>query len=95
MIHFYEQPDVPLLFDLSSDQGEVNNIAQIYPQEHQKLHSEMMRYLTEVGARIPKPNPDYDHTAYKMSDGYEKRMAWGPFKGRRKLDEDEIKDSGM
>jgi arylsulfatase A len=51
VIHFYHQPDIPMLFDLSGDIGEVKNIAKQQPEKHQKLHSEMMRYLKEVGAR--------------------------------------------
>ncbi|WP_339743069.1 sulfatase [uncultured Rubinisphaera sp.] len=93
VLHFYEQPNVPMLFDLSSDQGEVNNIALADPQEHQRLHDELMRFLKEVNARIPQPNPDYDPAVYKQSDGYEQRMTWGPFKDRRPLDDDEIKSA--
>ncbi|WP_296452902.1 sulfatase [Rubinisphaera sp.] len=93
VLHFYEQPNVPMLFDLSSDQGEVNNIALADPQEHQRLHDELMRFLKEVNARIPQPNPDYDPAVYKQSDGYEQRMTWGPFKDRRPLDDDEIKNA--
>lgn len=49
----------------------------------------MMRYYKQVGARIPKVNPDYDPEFYKQTKEYEQRMAWGPFEGRRSLDEDE------
>lgn len=89
VIHFYERPDIAMLFDLSKDEGEVSNIAKAHPQEHKKLYDEMMRYLKEVGARIPRLNPDYAPDVYKQAKGYEKRMAWGPFAGRRPLDEDE------
>ena len=42
-----------------------------------------------VGARIPKPNPDHDPDVYKQAKEYEKRVMWGPFEGRRPLEEDE------
>ena len=78
-----------MLFDLSQDEGEVTNIAKSHPQEHKKLYDEMMRYLKEVGARIPKLNPDYSPDVYRNDKDYEKRMASGPFDGRRPLEEDE------
>ena len=89
VLHFYERPDVPMLFDLSVDQGEVVNLAEQSPKEHKKLYSEMMRYFKQVDARIPKVNPDYDPAFYKQTKEYEQRMAWGPFEGRRALDDDE------
>jgi arylsulfatase A len=89
VIHFYERPDIPMLFDLSGDEGEVENIAAKHPEEHKKLFGEMMRYFEQVGARIPKVNPDYDPEVYKKTREYPQRMAWGPFEGRRRLDDDE------
>ncbi|WP_197231671.1 hypothetical protein [Novipirellula artificiosorum] len=84
-----ERLDIPMLFDLSKDSGEVHNIASTDPDEHKRLYDDMMRYLDKVGARIPKPNADYDSTVYKNAGEYEKRVQWGPFKGRRPLEEDE------
>ena len=49
----------------------------------------MMRYLDEVEARIPKLNPDFDLEAYQKTEVYEKRVAYGPFEGKRQLGEDE------
>ena len=88
VIHFYERPDIPMLFDLAKDEGEVNNIAADHPDEHKRLFDDM-NYFRKVGARIPKKNPDYDPDAYKKAKEYAKRTAWGPFAGTRKLDEDE------
>jgi len=89
VVHFYERPEIPMLFDLSKDEREACNIARQYPQEQRKLHDEMMRYLKQVGARIPKPNPAYAPDVYRKDENYEKRMAWGPFEGQRPLEEDE------
>ena len=69
VIHFYERPDLPMLFDLSKDMGEVENIAPQQADTHQKLHGEMMAYLKQVGARFPKVNPGYDAEAYKKAEG--------------------------
>ncbi len=53
------------------------------------LYEEMMAYFKEVGARIPIINPDYDAEVYQQAKEYDKRMKWGPFEGKRPLDEDE------
>jgi arylsulfatase A len=89
VIHFYEKPDMPMLFDLVADEGEVKNVAKENPKQHQKLYSEMMRYFNEVGARIPKTNPDYNGEVYKKAKEHDIRMMWGPFEGQRSLEEDE------
>jgi arylsulfatase A-like enzyme len=89
VIHFYQRPDLPMLFDLTSDEGEVHNIAGRQPQIHQQLWGELMRYLKQVEARIPKRNPDFDREAYEASETYEARLPYGPFEGSRPLEEDE------
>ncbi len=89
LLHFYERPDVPMLFNLSADIGEVSNIAKDEAQEHQRLFDEMMGYLKAVGARFPKVNPDYDPEVYQAQKEYTSRIEWGPFEGKRQLDEDE------
>ncbi|MBM4092484.1 MAG: hypothetical protein FJ276_24135 [Planctomycetes bacterium] len=89
VVHFYERPEIPMLFDLSKDMGEVENIATRQPDTHQKLHGEMMAYLKQVGARFPKVNPAYDPAAYKNAKGYAERAQLGPFEGKRPLEDDE------
>lgn len=89
VMHFYEQPDIPMLFDLTVDEGEMKNIALEKSLEHKKLYDEMMLYFKEVGVRFPKKNPNYDPSIYQDSKDYEKRMMWGPFDGERPLEEDE------
>ena len=89
LLHFYERPDLPMLFDLTSDLGEVHNIASAHPKEHRRLYDDMMNYFDQVGARLPKPNPNYDAAAYGKSKEHEKRIQWGPFAGSRQLAEDE------
>jgi len=89
VMHFYERPDVPMLFDLAADEGEVANIAMKRPEEHGKLFAEMMRYFEQVGARIPKPNPEYDPSVYEQAKEHGTRTAWGAFEGKRALEDDE------
>jgi arylsulfatase A-like enzyme len=90
VMHFYEAPDIPMLFDLIADEGEVKNLAAEKPKVHKKLYDQMMVYLDEVGARIPKSNPDFDLDIYKKANEYDRRVMWGPFKGERPLEDDEI-----
>lgn len=89
VMYFYEAPDVPMLFDLQNDIGEVKNIAPVNPVKHDMLLKEMMNYLQKVGARLPKENPDYDPAVYKLANEKSKRVMWGPFKGERPLESDE------
>lgn len=89
VIHFYNRPDISMLFDLANDEGEVENLAAKNLEEHQTLFREMMGYFERVGARIPKVNPEYVPESYKKAKEYEQRMAWGPFEGRRALEADE------
>ena len=89
LLHFYEQPDLPMLFDLSQDMGEFHNIAPANPEEHRHLYDSVMQYFDDVAARIPKLNPDYNAAVYRSSKEYEKRVQWGPFAGSRPPAEDE------
>jgi arylsulfatase A-like enzyme len=91
VLHFYEFPDIPMLFDLAGDIGEVRNIAREDPETHRELYDEMMRYFEEVGAKFPKVNPDYDPGEYRKDRKTEYRIKWGPFEGERTLDDDEIR----
>ena len=89
VMHFYEAPDVPMLFDLKADEGEVVNIADKNYLEHKELFGQMTGYFKKVGARIPKNNPDFDPEHYKATKEHPMRVSWGPFKGRRDLADDE------
>jgi len=89
-MHCYEAPEIPMLFDLADDEGEVKNIATLKPDVHKELFEEMMRYFEEVGARIPKLNPDMDLDFYKKDRDANMRVIWGAFEGERPLEDDEI-----
>ncbi|MCH2208156.1 MAG: sulfatase [Lentisphaerales bacterium] len=89
VMHFYERPDIPMLFDLSVDPGEVSNIAKQHPETHKKLFQEMMSYTKEVGGKFPKENPNFNIKKYASDKEYKKRQMWGPFEGDRPLETDE------
>ena len=88
VIHFYERPDIPMLFDLT-DERKVKNIAAESPKIHKRLFGEMMSYLKKMNARLPKTNPNYSLAVYSKADQYETIQRWGPFRGVRALEEDE------
>ena len=94
VIHFYEKPELPIMFDLAQDEAETMNIADKHPKRHRELFNEMFRYFKDVGARIPKRNPEYDDKAeavWHASDEYQKKAGYGPFGGKRTLEKDERK----
>lgn len=64
VVHWYETPDLPLLFDTQADIGESKNLAAEHPEIHARLHGELTAYLKRVEARIPEPNPEADADKY-------------------------------
>ena len=62
LIHFYES-DRDMLFDLSKDISEQNDLAAERPRDAEMLKKRLMTYLREVDAQFATPNPDYDPNA--------------------------------
>lgn len=60
VLHWYEDADVPLLFNLADDIGETKSVVKQHPELHKKMFDQMTGYLKKVGARIPEKNPNYD-----------------------------------
>lgn len=59
LIKFYEDDRV-MLFDLSSDIRERNDLSQQMPDEAKKLREQLEAYLTSVNAQLPTVNSNYD-----------------------------------
>lgn len=59
LIKFYEDNKL-LLFDLSKDLRESNNLATKMPEETNNLHKALNEYLAAIQAQLPTPNPKYD-----------------------------------
>jgi len=51
------------LFDVAQDIGETRELSRTYPQRAAKLHAELKAWRTQVGARLPQRNPNYDPSA--------------------------------
>ena len=48
------------LFNLKSDLSEENDLSKIYPTKTRQLDAKLRRWLRLTGAKLPKPNPNYD-----------------------------------
>jgi arylsulfatase A len=59
-LHFFEGKR--FLYDLDRDPGERHDLAKRRPADADRLEAELFRWLDEVGAQLPQPNPDYDPT---------------------------------
>lgn len=57
LIKFYE--GINELFDLKNDPGESKNLAAEMPAKVKALDGRLMAGLKRMGAKIPRPNPDY------------------------------------
>jgi hypothetical protein len=58
LVEFYEN-DRRELFDLKADPGESRNLAAEKPDVMKKLADQFAEWQKAVGAKMPKPNPDY------------------------------------
>ncbi len=58
LIEFYEEGPREL-FDLAKDPSESRNLANERPELVEKLGTELARWRTSVGAKMPEPNPGY------------------------------------
>ncbi|MFW5831726.1 MAG: sulfatase [Prolixibacteraceae bacterium] len=48
------------LFNLKTDPGEKTDLSEMNPDKLEELKSLLDKKLSETGAKLPKPNPDYD-----------------------------------
>lgn len=59
LIEFYEDGRLEL-YDLAKDLGEKNDLADQMPEKAAALRDRLHRWLQDVDAQMPTPNPDYD-----------------------------------
>jgi arylsulfatase A-like enzyme len=59
LIRIYESGK-RLLFDLSTDVSERNDLADTMPEKVEELDQRLTEYLREVNAQMPRVNPDFD-----------------------------------
>ncbi len=58
LIKYYEGPQYHL-FNLEADLSEKKNLATDMPEKVKELDGQLMQHLKEVGAKVPRANPDY------------------------------------
>jgi len=68
LVHFYEDGRDEL-YDLAADEAETTDLATREPAQAKALREKLDAWLTEVGAQMPRPNPDHD----PAQDGKPKR----------------------
>jgi hypothetical protein len=51
------------LYNLKGDLSESNDLSEILPKKVRRLDAKLRRWLRLAGAKLPKPNPDYDSNA--------------------------------
>lgn len=83
MIRVFET-EQRMLFDLSRDIGERNDVAQANPNIVLSLDNRMMDYLRSIGAGMPKPNPNYVEGGEKSGDRKGGKGGGGKGKGGKK-----------
>lgn len=59
LIEFFEDGALEL-YDLHTDPGEARNLAAAEPARARELQSDLAAWRREIGARMPKPNPNYN-----------------------------------
>ena len=47
------------LYNLEDDLGEKKNLASDMPDKVKALDTQLMKHLKSIGAKIPRPNPEY------------------------------------
>ncbi len=67
MIRIFET-EQRMLYDITKDIGERNDLAQANPNMVLALDNRMMDYLRAVGAGMPKPNPNYIEGGERSGD---------------------------
>ena len=58
-LHYFWESKETQLFKLSDDLAERENLAKRYPEMTQQLKAKLMKYLEEIEAQLPVPNPEY------------------------------------
>ncbi len=67
-LHEYFEDGGLELYDLESDHGESNNLADARPQQRDRLHRMLKQWRVEINAPVPRePNPHYDADAERQA----------------------------
>lgn len=64
-VEYYDAPDAPELYDLSTDVGERRNLASQHPDRVRQLRSALAAWRKEIAAQTNVPNPDFEAVKYR------------------------------
>lgn len=64
LIHYYEDGRDEL-YNLEEDRGEQHDVAAAHPAHATRLRSRLDQWLTETGARMPVPNPNFSEKRWQ------------------------------
>ncbi len=82
LIEFYEDGRLEL-YNLADDPGETRDLAKQTPDHAAELHRKLAAWRKTVGAKMPRPNPNYDPAReWHGLSWYEKCSAWRAATGR-------------
>jgi arylsulfatase A-like enzyme len=59
LIHYWENGNDEL-YDLQSDPAEQNDVSKEFPEITQKMSRQLLSWLSDVNAKLPEPDPEYD-----------------------------------
>lgn len=83
LIHYWED-DHDELYHLVEDPGEVNDLAAQAPERTTAMRRELQRWLEQVGARYPVPDPEFTEAASAARRGYVREELWPALERRRR-----------
>lgn len=82
LVEFFEDDRLEL-YDLRHDPSETTDLSPRMQAETQQLHTLLLSWRQAVGARMPRPNPNYDPNAPKAAAGTRRSAATPLRKGDR------------
>ncbi len=83
LIHYIED-DHEELYNLKTDLSETTDVSDKNPEIVSQLHTELMEYLTKVGARFGQKDPEYNEQAEKEYEQNIENKLWPELENQRK-----------
>ncbi|HRE80106.1 MAG TPA: sulfatase [Opitutaceae bacterium] len=65
LVEYYDAPDQPELYELTTDIGEKNNVASKFPERVRELRGDLDHWRRAIDAQTTEPNPDFDPVKFR------------------------------
>ncbi len=59
LLHWFEDDSYAELYDVKKDPAEKTNLSEIMPDKVKQLRTQLYKWLKDMDAKLPVPNPDY------------------------------------